>query len=208
MSRYTQRYSSIPDGWGRWLAFTLDLPFHQRFLVLSLKGQKVMARIDSLDQPEALRLALDVFAPRWSRVDFWDDFAGAGSPVDQLRLLQDRRGVGGAAAGAVLAAYHWGPWGDPWVEAQHAAVSQPSALGARFIDVRMPPLSVVELARDVLADYAETVDPDAVLLEGRMPSLVDVDHSLVLFSGLVKDGRIGHAPEPEIRRLPQWWPGE
>ena len=62
--------------------------------------------------------------------------------------------------------------------------------------------------RDVLADYAGTVDPDAVLLEGRMPSLVDVDHSLVLFSGLVKDGRIGHAPEPETRRLPQWWPGK
>lgn len=208
MSRYTQRYASIPDGWGRWLAFTLALPLHQRFLVLSLKGQKVMARIDSLDQPEALRLALDVFAPTWSRVDFWDDFIEAGSPVDQLQLLQDRRGVGGFAAGAVLAAYHWGPWGDPWVEAQHAVVSQPSALGARFIDVRMPPLSVVELARDVLADYAETVDPDAVLLEGRMPSLVDVDHSLVLFSRRVKDGRIGRSLEPGTRRLPQWWPGK
>lgn len=132
---------------------------------------------DKLDKVIALTKRL--FDP-CSPDDIWYDWHAAESQLERLDILRAHRGVGDFMAMQILT--DWGYVGDTEDRENEFVVCGPgSRKGARYLAPKLPADSVVEWAQAAIhdADWCPTI-------EGRRPSLMDVQNCLCEYSKYVR----------------------
>ena len=132
---------------------------------------------DKLDKVIALTKRL--FDPT-STDDIWYDWCAAGNQLERLNVLRANRGVGDFMAMQILT--DWGYVGaSEDLENEFVVCGPGSRKGAAYLAPELPAESVVEWAR-----YAVHDADDCPTVEGRRPSLMDIQNCLCEYSKYVR----------------------